>query len=169
MKVTTMKRIAIYLILSSLTLCSAVLAAPGDWRAANEKELKTLIPARAPVEKEQIETEIRTASGVTDGQGHFIAGVSLNTAGYAAAGKYSIFVMVQQGIEIGGLKLMPGNYVLGWQKKGDDALEVKFYDAHSGQVLGTAEATRLNRTGRIDSFRIFPPGGQANFAIAALA
>ena len=58
-----------------------------DWRQASSKELGALIPARAPVEKERIETEFRTASGVTNGKGKFIAGVVMITAGYAADGK----------------------------------------------------------------------------------
>ena len=68
---------------------SVVLAA--GWRAASEPELRKVIPARAPVIKENIETEFRTASGVTDGQGKFIAGVVMITAGYSAEGKYSHF------------------------------------------------------------------------------
>ncbi len=59
------------------------------WHSASEEELKSLIPARAPVISERIETEFRTASGITDGKGHAIAGVVLITAGYSADGKYS--------------------------------------------------------------------------------
>ena len=44
-----------------------------SWRPATETELKNLLPARAPVEQERIETELRTASGITDGHGQFIA------------------------------------------------------------------------------------------------
>src|ERR1700736_3685718 len=65
------------------------------WRQATDAELAALLPARAPVEKEHIETEIRTASGITDGKGHFIAGVVLITAGYSADGKYSHYLVVQ--------------------------------------------------------------------------
>lgn len=53
----------------------------GRWRAPTEQELRKVIPARAPVIKENIETEFRTASGVTDGRGRFIAGVVMITAG----------------------------------------------------------------------------------------
>ncbi len=56
------------------------------WRAAGEQELRKVLPARAPVIKENIETEFRTASGVTDGRGRFIAGVVMITAGYSAEG-----------------------------------------------------------------------------------
>ena len=52
-------------------------------------ELRSVIPARAPVISERIETEFRTASGITDGNCHFIAGVVTITAGYSAEGKYS--------------------------------------------------------------------------------
>ena len=52
-------------------------SAAGGWRAATDKELKSLLPARATVEKEHIETEMRTASGITDGHGKFVAGIVL--------------------------------------------------------------------------------------------
>src|SRR5215208_5868261 len=70
------------------------------WRAATEQELKQIIPARAPVEKENIETEFRTASGVTDGRGRFIAGVVMITAGYSAEGKYSHFFLTQVPVQV---------------------------------------------------------------------
>ena len=47
-----------------LLICAVCLAA--NWRIASELELRKVIPARAPVIKENIETEFRTASGVTD-------------------------------------------------------------------------------------------------------
>jgi hypothetical protein len=135
--------------------------ATASWRQATESELKSLIPARAPVEKERIETEFRTASGITNGKGKFIAGVVLITAGYAAEGKYSNFLIVHSVMKIGVIALQPGEYVFGWRRKDDDSLEVKLYDAHSGQFLGNAEAKRMSRTGRIESFRITPPGDKA--------
>ena len=123
--------------------------------------MKSLIPARAPVEKERIETEFRSASGITNGGGKFVAGVVLITAGYAAEGKYSNFLIVQTDMKVGDVALKPGEYVFGWKKKDDNALEVKLYDAHSGQQLGTVEAHRLSRTGRIESFKISPPGDKS--------
>ncbi len=73
------------------------------WRQATDAELASLLPARAPVEKEHIETEMRTASGIVNGHGHFIAGVVLLTAGYSADGKYSHYLMVQAPVRIGGV------------------------------------------------------------------
>ena len=146
------------LILLSMVYASMAMAA---WRQATEGELKALIPARAPVEKERIETEFRTASGITNGKGKFVAGVVLITAGYAAEGKYSNFLIVQSAMKIGGVSLSPGDYVFGWRRKDDDSLEVKFYDAHSGQFLGNVEARRLSRKGRIESFKVSPPGEKA--------
>src|SRR5882724_8122018 len=109
--------------LTALTIGAALATqAAAEWRAATEAELKALIPARAPVEKEHIETEFRTASGITDGKGKYIAGVVLITAGYAAEGKYSNFFLTQSRIKIGGLSLSPGEYVFGWRRKGDDTL-----------------------------------------------
>ena len=52
-----------------------------SWRQATDAELASLLPARAPVEEEHIETEMRTASGIVNAHGRFIAGVVLLTAG----------------------------------------------------------------------------------------
>ena len=128
-----------------------------NWRAATPDELKAIIPARAPVEKERIETEFRTASGITNGNGKYVAGVVLITAGYSAEGKYSHFFLTQVPITIGKLALKPGEYVFGYQR-GDEALLVKFYDAQTGKFLGDVKAPRINRVGRVESFYIEPPG-----------
>ena len=58
------------------------------WRAATEAELRKVIPERAPVISERIETDARSASGITDPRRRFIAGAVLITAGYSAAGKF---------------------------------------------------------------------------------
>jgi len=126
------------------------------WRTATSAELKTLIPDRAPVEKERIETEFRTASGITDGQHRFIAGVVLITAGYSAEGKYSHFVIVQAPIRIGEMSLAPGQYVFGWTHN-EDSLTVKFYEAATGKPLGSVEATLNPAIKSVSSFRIWPP------------
>jgi hypothetical protein len=132
-------------------------ATTGTWRAATESELKTIIPARAPVEKERIETEFRTASGITDGKGKFVAGVVLITAGYSAEGKYSHFFLTQVPITLRKLSLKPGEYVFGWRKN-EDSLNVSFYEAQTGKYIGDVEALRNSRVGRIESFQIQPPG-----------
>src|SRR5260370_38212274 len=87
----------VFLIPFLLVSVSAALGQSKDqkWRPAAEKELKSLIPARVPVENERIETELRTASGITNGNGKFIAGVVMITAGYSAEGKYSHFFITQ--------------------------------------------------------------------------
>ena len=80
----------------SVALC--VFAAPAQktaWRQATDAELASALPSRAPVESEHIETEMRTASGIVDARGRFIAGVVLLTAGYSAEGKYSHYLVVQ--------------------------------------------------------------------------
>ncbi len=127
------------------------------WRAATAGELRSLVPARAPVEKERIETEFRTASGITDGQHRFVAGVVLITAGYSAEGKYSHFLIVQAPLKIGETAFAPGQYVFGWTHN-EDSLTVKFYEAASGKPLGSVEATRNPSITRVESFRIWPPG-----------
>ena len=103
------------------------------WRQATDAELASVLPARAPVEKEHIETEMRTASGIVNGRGHFIAGVVLLTAGYSADGKYSHYLLVQAPVRIGGIALKPGEYVFGWTRAQDnEALSVHFHVATTG-------------------------------------
>ena len=130
-----------------------------EWRQATSKELGALIPARAPVEKERIETEFRTASGVTNGKGKFIAGVVMITAGYAADGKYAQFFMTQVAIKIGDLSLSPGEYVFGHKRIDDDTMEVKFYEAPTGKYLGAVKAIKQTKPGPIRSLLINPPNG----------
>jgi hypothetical protein len=128
----------------------------GGWHSASQEELRSVIPARAPVISERIETEFRTASGITDGKGHSIAGVVLITAGYSADGKYSHYFVSQAPLKIGDFALPPGQYLLGWVR-GQDALEVTFYLAQSGKAVGQVEATRNLSITRVESFRIWPP------------
>src|SRR5882762_8574435 len=128
-------------------------AKPG-WRSATTEELKAVLPLRAPVEKERIETEMRTASGIVNSRGKAIAGVVLITAGYSADGKYSHYVVVQAPITIADIALTPGSYVFGWQRT-EEALAVKFYDASTGVVRGTATAHRMPQGGRVESFRLW--------------
>lgn len=128
-----------------------------SWRSATAAELKNALPARAPVEKERIETEMRTASGIINSQGKIVAGVVLITAGYSADGKYSHYFLVQSPITIGDVTLSTGNYVLGWQRSNEDSLTVKIYDAASGEERGTTTAHRLPSGSRVESFRIWPP------------
>ena len=130
------------------------------WHTASESELKALIPARAPVEKERIETEFRTASGITDGEHRFIAGVVLITAGYSAEGKYSHFLIVQAPIKVGDFMLPPGQYVFGWSRN-EDSLTVKFYEAATGRPLGSVEANLNPSIKSVASFRVWPPGDKS--------
>ena len=156
----------LFLAVSGLFLYTAMLPAqhPGAWRAATEAELKDVIPARAPVEKERIETEARTASGVTDGAGKFIAGAVLITAGYSAEGKYSHCLITQVPIKVGEMKLDPGDYVLSFKHEGDSVV-VRIYAAQTGKPMGQVQAQRLSRVGRIESFHIFPPSEHALITI----
>jgi hypothetical protein len=130
------------------------------WRIASESELKALIPPRAPVEKERIETELRTASGITDGHGRFIAGVVLITAGYSAEGKYSHFFIAQAPVHIGDSLLQPGEYLIGWQHL-EDSLNVNFYESGSGKLVAHVPATRNPAITRVESFRIYPPADKS--------
>ena len=151
----------------SFVIFLAILVAPAlgaqakpDWRAATPEELKAVLPLRAPVEKERIETEMRTASGIIDSHGKIVAGVVLITAGYSADGKYSHYLLVQTPITIADISLAPGSYVFGWQRV-EDSLVVKFYDATSGTERGTATAHRMPQGTRVESFRLWPPQDQS--------
>ncbi len=143
-------------VLFALGLMSLSAQEKAPWHTASESELQALIPARAPVEKERIETEFRTASGITDGHHRFIAGVVLITAGYSAEGKYSHFLIVQAPIKVGEIALAPGQYVFGWTRN-EDSLTVKFYEAPSGKPLGSVEATLNPSIKSVASFRVWPP------------
>jgi hypothetical protein len=132
------------------------------WRAANESELRRIIPARASVITENIETEFHTASGVTDGKDRFIAGVVMITAGYSAEGKYSHFFITQVPLSIGNITLKPGEYVFGTQRTSNDAIRVGFYLASNGEGLGDVEARINRKSSAVRSLLITPPvGGKA--------
>jgi hypothetical protein len=133
--------------------------AKSGWRSATTEELNAVLPLRAPVEKERIETEMRTASGIVNSHGRVIAGVVLITAGYSADGKYSHYLLVQAPITIADIALTPGSYVFGWQRT-DEGLVVKFYEATNGTERGTATAHRMPQGSRVESFRLWPPGDQ---------
>jgi hypothetical protein len=100
---------------------------------------------------------MRTASGITDGHGKFVAGVVLITAGYSADGKYSHYFLTQVPLKISNFQLGPGAYVIGWEHL-EDRLNVKFYEATSGKLLGSVLATLNPTITRVESFRIWPPG-----------
>lgn len=129
------------------------------WRLASEPELRKVIPARAPVIKENIETEFRTASGVTDGKGKYIAGVVMITAGYSAEGKYSHFFVVQVPMKVGEFSLEPGDYVFGYQRKTPDSIAVTFYRASSGEAVGEVEAHRNRKNSMVRALLIQPASG----------
>lgn len=144
-----------------LLICAMCLGAPvvANWRIASEPELRKVIPARAPVIKENIETEFRTASGVTDGRGKFIAGVVMITAGYSAEGKYSHFFIAQVPMKVGEFSLEPGEYVFGYQRKTPDSITVTFYRASSGDAVGEVEAVRNRKNSTVRQLLILPAAG----------
>lgn len=150
------KLLGIVILVVAGTLALSAQSSREAWRVATEPELKSLIPARAPVVHERIETEMRTASGITDGKGKFIAGVVLITAGYSADGKYSHLFITQVPVKIDEFQLTPGSYLIGWDRE-ENAIKVHFYDASSGLLLGSVEAPRNPSITRVESFRIWPP------------
>jgi len=164
-----MKR-TIFLALILAVSCTFAAAQKSAWRQATDSELASLLPARAPVEKEHIETELRTASGIVDSKGRYIAGVVLLTAGYSADGKYSHYLIVQSPIRIGGIKLKPGEYVFGWERaKTHDALSFHFNEAATGALVGNCEAQRMVGSTRVESLRIWPPTDRSIVQIGRFA
>src|SRR5712672_1828152 len=158
-------KLSLVLLLSILISPSLEAQSKTGWRSATTEELKAVLPLRAPVEKERIETEMRTASGIVNSHGKAIAGVVLITAGYSADGKYSHYLVVQAPITIAEITLAPGSYVFGWQRT-DEGLAVKFYEARNGVERGTAIAHRMTRGSRVESFRLCPPGDKSILEIA---
>jgi hypothetical protein len=154
------KTMKISLILFLLVFVSAGSGQSKDqkWRPAAERELKSLIPARVAVENERIETELRTASGITNGNGKFIAAVVMIVAGYSAEGKYSHFFITQVGIKCGDFELRPGEYVFGHKRTDQDTLKVSFYEASTGKHVGDVKAQLDSKKGPIRSITLIPPG-----------
>ena len=155
---------------AALVLAAGLAAAAPQrarWRTATADELRRVIPARAPVIKENIETEFRTASGAVDNRGRFIAGVVMITAGYSAEGKYSHFFLTQAPLRVGDIDLPAGQYVFGYTRASEDSLRVSFYRASTGEAVGGAEARRSTRKGvGVRSLLINPPAaGRANIQI----
>jgi hypothetical protein len=127
------------------------------WRTATAAELEAVLPARAQVEKERIETEMRTATGVIDGRGRVIAAVVLITAGYSANGKYSHYLLLQAPVKIGAdIHLAAGSYVLGWTRE-QDGLLVHLYEAETGVERGTITAQALTPPLPVVSIKVWPP------------
>jgi hypothetical protein len=146
----------------ALLLASSAMAQTAAWREATPSELASVVPSRASVVGEHIETEARTASGIVDRQGRFVAGAVLITAGYSAEGKYSHYLTVQVPIEIGGVELKPGEYVFGWDRMdAQDALRVHFNDAATGKLIGVGIARRISGSSRVESLRIWPPADKS--------
>lgn len=130
--------------------------AASTWRQATRSELQTYLPKRAPVVKERIETEMAAASGIINGKDQFVGGAVLITAGYSAEGKYSHYFLSQVPIAVGNIHLPAGQYILGYVRH-RDALEIKFYEAISGKLLGEVTAKLDHTTHGVYAFKIWPP------------
>jgi lysylphosphatidylglycerol synthetase-like protein (DUF2156 family) len=154
------RRIKRFFLVALLLLAPLAWAQKPAWRQATDAELASLLPARAPVEREHIETEMRTASGIVNSRGRFIAGVVLITAGYSADGKYSHYLILQAPARIGGIFFKPGEYVFGYEHK-SEVLSVHFHDAATGALLGSTDAHLIAGSSRVTSLRIWPPSGKA--------
>lgn len=156
-----MKSAVLSAILAAFLVMPA-LAQKSGWRQATASELASVVPSRAQVVNEHIETEMRTASGIVNDRGQYFAGVVLLTAGYSADGKYSHFLIVQVPLRLPGFSLSPGNYLLGWRRAGEeDALDVHINAAATGDLVGKVKAKRIKGPGRVESIHIWPPQTQS--------
>jgi hypothetical protein len=143
------------------TLVGAQDGHSAEWRTATDAEMKAVIPARAPVVTERIETEMRSASGITNGHGKYIAGVVLITAGYSAEGKYSHFFLTQVPLKLGtSTELAAGEYVIGYEHT-DNGLLVHFYESATGNPVGSVLATLIPGITRVEQIRVWPPRDRA--------
>jgi hypothetical protein len=159
------------LLFASLSLPSQEKAAPAHavWRTATAKELQAALPARAPVESERIETEMSSASGIADGHGRVIAAVVLITAGYAAQGKYSHYLLAQAPVRLGNeMTLMPGSYVIGWVRS-NDGLLVHVYDAETGKDRGSLVARLQTPSLPVVPVKIWPPSDRSILQVGRFA
>jgi hypothetical protein len=155
-----MRRILILVVVLSAWAFTSPAQTKGAWRAATPAELEVCLPARAPVDKERIETEMRTASGIINNRGEIIASVVLITAGYAAEGKYSHYFLIQHPVKLGdSVELSPGAYVVGWTHA-DNGLMVHVFDAATVKERGVVLAQPIVHLKRVESFRIWPPNEQ---------
>jgi len=142
-----------------ITTVFALGAFAQDWRRMTEEELKKTVPEKAPVIREEIETEFRTAAGITDGKGN-IFGVVIITAGYEADGKYTHFFKSDAAIKVGDLPLAKGEYIFGYQRIDAETLRVTFYKAKDGELIGATKAKVEKAKGAIYSFLIAPTAGK---------
>jgi hypothetical protein len=144
--------------LAFLLVCAASMTPQTrtTWRAATSSELEAALPTRALVGTERIETEMRTATGIVDDHGRIIAAVVLITAGYAADGKYSHYLLLQAPVVLSDQDLPAGTYVIGWSRT-DEGLAVHIFDAASGVERITVVAKPITGSHRVESFHIWPP------------
>lgn len=149
-------RVAATLMFFLVCAASMTPQARTTWRAATSSELEAALPARALVGTERIETEMRTATGIVDDHRHIIAAVVLITAGYAADGKYSHYLLLQAPIVLADQNLAAGTYVVGWSRT-DEGLAVHIFDSVSGVERITVIAKPITGSHRVESFHIWPP------------
>ncbi|HEY8561259.1 MAG TPA: hypothetical protein VIL74_12860 [Pyrinomonadaceae bacterium] len=139
------------------------------WRKMTEADLKKAVPEKAPVIREEIETEFRTAAGISDGKNN-IFGVVIITAGYEADGTYTHFFKTDAHVRIGDLPLAKGEYIFGYQRIDAETLRVTFYKARDGELVGATKAKVEKGKGAIYSFLITTPtAGQGKIYIGRFA
>lgn len=135
---------------------AAAVYGQGDWHRMKEDELRAVVPEKAPVIRESIETEFRTAAGISDGK-RSVFGVVIITAGYEADGKYTHYFRTDAGLRLGELDVPKGQYIFGYQRLDTETLRVTFYKAADGELIGAVKAKVEAKKGPIYSFLIDAP------------
>lgn len=165
MRTTMMRAMRVFAILLMMpTLLAATTgeqvkgaSAKAGWHSATTNQLEAVLPLRAPVEKERIETEMSSATGIIDAHGRVIAAVVLITAGYAANGKYSHYLLAQSPLRIGtDIALPAGTYVIGWTRAAN-GLFVHIYEATTGVERGSITAPMIQQPATVVPIKIWPP------------
>lgn len=145
------------LLIAAVCLLAAVAGyGQGDWHRMNESELRAIVPEKAPVIRENIETEFRTAAGISDGKRN-VFGVVIITAGYEADGKYTHYFRTDADLKLADLDVPKGQYIFGYQRLDTETLRVTFYKAADGELIGAVKAKVEAKKGAIYSFLIDAP------------
>jgi len=129
------------------------------WRQATDAELASLLAAAPQVEKEHIETEMRTAFRHCECRGHTIAGCTAD-GGYSRGGQVnSHYLIVQTGNPHWRDYAQARRIIVlnGPRAHAGDELSVHFYMATTGAPVGVAVAHRSQGQARVEEPALWLP------------
>jgi hypothetical protein len=133
---------------------------PPTWRIATAEELESVIPKRAAVVSERVETEPESVSGIVDSRGRYMAAAVLITGGYSSDSKYSDYLVTQVPVKIEDTVLPPGRYLLSWTHDAG-TLHITLSEASTGKAVVQVSAARNPALHRVEQIRIWPPSPDA--------